>query len=125
MVRVSAYVLVTILMLNTLPFSQLCKIPTLLQHFQEHQQRNHHLAFIDFLAMHYWGDDLNDDDDDRDRQLPFKNETIVYSAYYLAIHKIQLKRPSTPLIVAHCDINEPFRQDAHLASLFRPPKQTC
>lgn len=53
-------------------FQQFYKLPILLEHYKEHQQR-HNVSFIDFLEMHYWGEDIKDNDSDRDMQLPFKS----------------------------------------------------
>lgn len=39
----------------------------------EHKSVNNDISIMDFLSMHYWGTDLNDNDDNRDMQLPFKN----------------------------------------------------
>ncbi len=72
MPRKIAYIFVFIIMSNIGIFQQFYKLPVLIEHFQEHQQKRN-LSFIDFLEMHYWGEDENDNDADRDMQLPFKN----------------------------------------------------
>lgn len=51
---------------------QFLKVPVLLQHFEEHQQKSDNLSFLDFIYMHYAGSDFDDSDQDRDDQLPFK-----------------------------------------------------
>ncbi|HOZ87275.1 MAG TPA: hypothetical protein PL029_05925 [Bacteroidia bacterium] len=52
---------------------QLFKFPVLLEHFAEHVRSDHNISFLDFLSMHYVGYDFNDNDEDRDMQLPFKS----------------------------------------------------
>ncbi len=67
-----AYILLIAVLLQVTPAVQLLKIPVLLEHFSEHQHRNPGISFFAFLEMHYWGQDLPDDDTDRDMELPFK-----------------------------------------------------
>lgn len=102
---------------------ELGKLPLLFEHFSEHQELNASVTFTEFLEMHYWGDDLNDDDDSRDMQLPFKK---------MDIHTVQLHYPP-PMsgikirtavfrIVLNYPIYRPFyTPDAELSALFRPP----
>jgi hypothetical protein len=52
---------------------ELGKIPALMDHFQEHKAQRSQLSFDEFLFMHYVGDDANDQDNNSDEQLPFKN----------------------------------------------------
>ena len=50
----------------------------LIQHFYETQKNDNNITFFHFLVMHYITDDLNDKDNNRDQQLPFKsNETCI------------------------------------------------
>jgi len=66
------YIFIFLIVSNIGFFQQFYKLPILIEHFNEHQQRQN-VSFIDFLEMHYWGEDLNDNDTDRDMQLPFKH----------------------------------------------------
>lgn len=52
---------------------QFFKIPVLLQHFRQHHETNHDLSFIQFIIMHYAGDDGTRADDEQDQQLPCHN----------------------------------------------------
>ena len=47
-------------------------MPQLISHFDQHHQLNPQISFIDFLEMHYYGEDINDNDDEEDMKLPFK-----------------------------------------------------
>ncbi len=54
--------------------NQLLKIPALITHFSEHKSQNRALDFLEFLKMHYLlpPQAHQDNDQDRDMQLPFK-----------------------------------------------------
>jgi len=49
---------------------QLFRIPNLIHHFFQHHRIDPSVGFIEFIAMHYGGDDGTDADDDMDNQLP-------------------------------------------------------
>ncbi|MDN3673480.1 hypothetical protein QWY99_10485 [Flavobacterium branchiarum] len=66
------YIFIFLITSNIGVFQQFYKLPVLFQHFNEHIEIKK-VSFIDFLEMHYWGEDQDDDDGDRDMQLPFKN----------------------------------------------------
>lgn len=99
------------------------KLPVLVGHFMEHHQLDHNVGFVDFLAMHYWGTDLNDDDNDRDMQLPFKNVSLHFSDSAVPHFKSALAQHPTfsNLVIQHVFDNDDLPQPA-LGSLFRPPR---
>ncbi|MBL7713612.1 MAG: hypothetical protein JNL13_14155 [Chitinophagaceae bacterium] len=66
------YILMLLMIGDGITSSQLVKLPNLYEHYREHQQRNPAVHFFDYLAMHYWGSDINDNDDEQDMKLPFK-----------------------------------------------------
>lgn len=108
---------------NNVSVSQFTKLPALLQHYREHQQGNRQIGFFDFLAMHYWCHNRHDSDDERHRQLPFKDHTIVYSVYYKTTAcRIQVTKPSQTAAVVYLPINEKVHLQTHLNALFKPPK---
>lgn len=63
----------------TTGFHELLKANVLIEHFHESQINDAHLTFYYFLVMHYLTDDLNDKDNDRDKQLPFKSPETCLS----------------------------------------------
>ena len=74
--------------------------------------------------MHYWGEDLNDNDEDRDMQLPFKKvDSHAPHLVFIPGERI-FSTMSCPF-----DMQDPrvicYRTNLHanpaLASLFRPP----
>ena len=59
-------------MLFNTAIREVLKIPQLISHFDQHHALNPQISFIDFLEMHYYGEDLDDNDDEEDMKLPFK-----------------------------------------------------
>ncbi|WP_142530266.1 hypothetical protein [Pedobacter westerhofensis] len=60
-----------ILFFNT-SVREILKTPQIFLHFIHHHQLDAEIGFIEFLDMHYFGHDLDDNDDDEDMKLPFK-----------------------------------------------------
>ncbi|WP_433830992.1 hypothetical protein [Flavobacterium anhuiense] len=101
---------------------QFYKLPILIEHYQEHNKLQN-VSFVDFLSMHYWGEDLNDNDDDRDMRLPFK--TISSTAHFVFILDDKdllpvLFNPELPQSKIPTYRSDLF-SDPNLLSLFRPP----
>jgi hypothetical protein len=79
---------------------------------------------LKFLSMHYWGQDINDNDGDRDMQLPFKNvdQNAVTQVVLMPQYSISINRP---LGVKNTDqpvFSDPDLSDPSIVSLFRPPR---
>lgn len=51
---------------------QLVNLPKLITHYQQHHQLNSNVSFVDFVSMHYFGDDGITSDDNQDNELPFR-----------------------------------------------------
>lgn len=51
---------------------QLVNFPKLITHYHGHQYINPEVSFVDFISMHYFGDDGITTDDSEDGQLPFR-----------------------------------------------------
>ncbi|MFT3827609.1 MAG: hypothetical protein QM731_27045 [Chitinophagaceae bacterium] len=115
--------IILLFVLNSGLAEQFRKLPFLVAHYMDHQQRDKSIDVWDFLSMHYWGQDINDNDDEQDRQLPFKTIHTGHSSPFSV---------SKPLIVKHTELPEvivsfPLRDDdllpsPALSSLFRPPQ---
>ncbi|WEK37699.1 MAG: hypothetical protein P0Y53_09310 [Candidatus Pseudobacter hemicellulosilyticus] len=75
--------------------------------------------------MHYWGQDEDDHDDERDRQLPYKDlDAHTIQHHFVPLEKRLAIRPHTP---QEPSIDYPVIKDDNLptpalSSLFRPPK---
>ena len=113
-----------IIFLNSTSLNQLFKVPFLFIHYQEHHQIDRQVSFYDFLSMHYWGTDLNDNDQDKDMQLPFKKASessffqiflpasrtsVEYQKFYVGLQFQQ--------VIRRLHLTHPA-----LSSLFRPPR---
>lgn len=73
MKKTGIFIIFLILLVNNISLGQVYKLPVLINHFIEHQQRDGKVTFLDFMSMHYWGKDIDDNDQDKDMQLPYKN----------------------------------------------------
>lgn len=114
-----------LLLLSATSFNQLFRIPILVAHFVEHQKIDQNIGFLNFLSMHYGGYDQNDEDNDRDMQLPFKsvdqhccNQVVIMPP---ALELVENQSSSAPAqdqpVYSDSDIADPT-----LSSLFRPPR---
>lgn len=76
--RIYSYCIIIIVLLGATPLQQLLKVPALVEHYKEHCARNANITVLDFVFMHYIGDDGVRDDDNRDMQLPFKKYNTLF-----------------------------------------------
>jgi hypothetical protein len=72
MKRFLAASLLLLYLFSTTELHQFLKMPLLIEHFAEHQQKDTSITFWHFLNLHYFNGDPNDADHDRDMKLPFK-----------------------------------------------------
>lgn len=118
------YLILFVLLLSPSTIHQLIKVPFLLTHLDQHQQKDQSLGLFEFLAMHYWGNDLDDDDDAQDRQLPFKttdNHTCV-ALIFLLPKPLQLHNPTSKQLPYDSPVNDIFLPLPDPGSLFKPPQ---
>jgi hypothetical protein len=118
------YILFFILLLNDTSLNQFLKLPVLVAHFTEHHQQDRRVGFVRFLVMHYWGTDMNDNDDDRDMQLPYKRVDLQSIDHPLipAIKPVLVQHPTFTTVVVQPVFNNDDLPQPALGSLFRPPK---
>lgn len=104
--------------------TQLAKFPVLIEHYQEHKQLNSEVRFTEFLSMHYWGTDLDDDDDDRDNQLPFKSVDIktVHFLYFQPSRAIAVKAAAYGFSRSYPLYRFQDFSDPLVGGLFKPPR---
>ncbi|MFY0254076.1 hypothetical protein ACDQ55_09005 [Chitinophaga sp. 30R24] len=122
----SAYILLFLFVLHNSAFNQLLKVPALLNHYVYHHQLNRNISFTTFLTIHYTVADDGDNDQEQDRQLPYKQidghllqQTFIPLAKVVSIRIQEMYQPVT--------INYPVLKDQYLPapalnSLFRPPR---
>ena len=121
--KVCLYILIVFIWAESTSFDQLLKLPVLFEHFKEHQLKNHHVGLLEFISMHYWGHDMDDTDNDRDMQLPFKKVNI--NTHYLLFARLN----QAPRIIAaeqtvlqtFTIYKDQYHPDPDLTSPFRPP----
>lgn len=86
MKKITAILFLSIFLFSTTGFNELLKINVLVRHFHETQKNDSLVTFFHFLVMHYVTDDLNDKDNERDKQLPFKStETGISNDYLICV----------------------------------------
>lgn len=117
-------IILFIVILDTTSLCQVYKVPLLLKHFAEHQSLNHEITFSDFLSMHYLGKDLNDNDDDKDMQLPFKKVEAHTSNFIFVPNTpvFTFKRVYLPIKAEYGPAVPQVDYSTVLGSLFRPPR---
>lgn len=122
--RILQNIVLFIVILDTTSLCQVYKVPLLVRHFAEHKSLNESITFMDFLSMHYLGKDINDNDDDKDMQLPFKKiETHAFS-FLFAPNPLSLPLPRTymPVKAEYGPAIPQIDYSTILGSLFRPPR---
>lgn len=72
MKRIGVYLLILALFSTDNVIKEFLKTPLLINHFIVHQQKDPSIGLLRFMAMHYFGKDLNDNDQSQDMKLPFK-----------------------------------------------------
>lgn len=95
-----------------------------MQHYSEHKLMHNELTFKDFLITHYCSLSHEDNDDDRDRQLPYKKVdhhdithfVFIPNRFYTSSVRII---PVDSQSQNHYKNN--FLHNPHLGVLFRPP----
>ncbi|MBZ4037591.1 hypothetical protein K6T82_22710 [Flavobacterium sp. 17A] len=121
--KLIVYIFIFLIASNSSFVQQFYKLPILIEHFKEHQKLQG-VSFVDFLSMHYWGEDLNDNDGDRDMQLPFKtiNNSSAHFVFILD-DKDLLPVPFNPDLPQSKipTYRSDLFSDPNLLSLFRPP----
>lgn len=96
----------------------------LFTHYMEHQKQLGDLGMVEFLSMHYWGEDLDDDDQDQDMRLPFK-KLSHYTSFQLAEPAVKIsmrKQTYFQLKISRLFLQDPNLSDLTLDGLFRPPR---
>lgn len=79
------------------PLHELCKLPALLDHFQEHRREDPTISVLGFIVLHYLSGSPRDADYARDMQLPFKTLEITPLGLAAAHHlptSFELRAPA-------------------------------
>lgn len=116
-------VLLVVVTANSLSLQHVFKVPVLVAHFFEHRQRGMDITVLDFLSMHYWGNDINDNDQARDMELPFKKVDFSQSTLSLFFQGgDQYDFSNHPAVVTYPTVHPAGHVSGMIGSLFRPPR---
>ncbi|WP_316832663.1 hypothetical protein [Pedobacter aquatilis] len=120
--RIVLILLFPVLIFNT-SVREVIKAPQLVLHYIQHYQLNSEISFIDFLDMHYFGQDLNDNDDEEDMKLPFKkiDGHHIISIGVPAEKFVLLKAACLNLFEQNTFHYRNWYNNPAFGSLFRPP----
>ena len=105
-------------------FCQVFKLPLLMEHYKEHKADNEEVTLLEFLYMHYGGNDQTSADDSKDSQLPFKQfDQCLQLSLCHPILKLNLARVILPATgynyptFQHSLSESPFK-----GGTFKPPQ---
>jgi hypothetical protein len=116
-------------MLSTTQFSEVLKLPILIQHFIEHKHENSSITFLGFLEMHYAHGNIQDADYDKDMKLPFK--TIVNSSIESTVFCSPIPVFTPNSVVYFTSNHQQYfyysftYSSAFLNSIWQPPRNNC
>jgi hypothetical protein len=116
----------SVYLLSVTEAHQLLKLPVVFEHFAEHQLENEHIGFLEFLDMHYMHGNPQDDDYERDMQLPFKTTADCVSAVGFAPVPAQIEMNIQYGIILlekkNYIIRDVFTHTAYLSNIWQPPQ---
>lgn len=94
-----------------------------MSHFIQHRELNEELSVWNFLEMHYFGHDINDNDQEEDMKLPFKKiDGHQMLSWGVPEGKIKLLHILTQNISAGSGFRyQFFIPNSFTTSLLRPP----
>lgn len=110
-------------MFSATELHQLIKVPELMKHFHEHRQADKTLGFLGFLQLHYTANHPQDNDDDDDNELPFKDlNAVSHVDNSVSFSRLEHRScPEFPVIsepISHPEGMPHYRANA----VFHPPK---
>lgn len=119
-----AILLISVHLVGNTEAGQLFKLPQLLQHFFQHHHLDPSINFIEFIAMHYGGDDGTSADDDFDQELPWHNlnhhsNAVVYFPMIKEIAPTDFSSGETKVYASHLP---PAISAKHALLILQPPR---
>lgn len=113
-------------LLSVTEMHQLLKLPVVFEHYAEHQLEDASIGFLEFLDMHYMHGSPQDDDYERDMQLPFKTSADCVSAVSFAQVPVQfemeIESSITFLKKKNYLIRDLFTHTPYLSNIWQPPQ---
>ena len=121
-----AILFLSIYLISLTELNQLVKLPLLVEHFIEHKEKDGNLSLIAFLNMHYSQTDVQDNDHDKDMQLPFKSHDGCINSITIAFIPNNFEglstKPTFTETRSFSVYHEEFLQSTFLSSIWQPPK---
>lgn len=122
--KILVIVLVGIHLTGNTEVGQLLKLPQLVSHYFQHHRQDRDISFVEFIFMHYWGDDGTSADDDFDSKLPCHNAVhntiaLVYSPMTQDIIPETLAHQRTVEYNSRLEAGIPSK---HVLLILQPPK---
>jgi hypothetical protein len=122
--KILVIALVGIHLIGNTEVGQLLKLPQLLSHYFQHHRQDPGISFVEFISMHYWGDDGTSADDDFDNKLPCHNAAhntipLVYSPMTPNIMPEGLTQRNT---IEHNSCLEAGISSKHVLLILQPPR---
>jgi hypothetical protein len=122
-----AILFLSIYLFSATEFSQLLKLPLLVEHFIEHKEENKQITLWEFLDMHYAKTTTKDADYDKDMKLPFKStgNSVSFTALncLLASFETALNHPTQNTCTSYSIFSEHIPNSSLLNAIWQPPKQ--
>ena len=121
--KIAAVFLLLVFAFSTPAVSEMVKISNLLSHFHKHQTEDF-ISFVDFLKVHYAGEDGNDADSDEDRDLPFLSGAVNGLTPCSIAEPPQVVQNFSILPAIH-QVNPEnyYLSDPHLSMIWQPPRR--
>jgi hypothetical protein len=121
-----ALLLVLIIQLSSLSLfaggllTEVCRIPLLLEHFNEHEKTNQEISFLSFLNEHYSENDSSDSDHG---DLPFKSHVHTVSLLLAIESKFKISEPKEFIEVQSFTFPSSIGNVANTTiAVFQPPQ---
>lgn len=125
MKKTIAILFISLYVFSATELNQFFKLPILFEHFSEHKTENKNITFLQFLKIHYQGNQIPDDDDFKDKRLPFKSHGNSFSTQIFAVLpafteiEIPVFSDNNKSVTIH---KNQFIPTLQLESIWQPPK---
>lgn len=101
---------------------ELCRIPQLVKHYDEHRAQSPEISLSQFLALHYFNTEHRTNDQEHHTRLPFahypSHATLLVVPYAMHYLPVSYTVESRELFIA---VNERFDSFSIFRSVFHPP----
>jgi len=121
--KLALHIIIVFTALNIVTLNNFSRLPVIFIHFAEHLEKNHSITLLGFLEMHYNSSDAVDSDNEKDKQLPFKNPTSGHISSFMSPAHVAIEvsghHISVPVLLT--EFVPSFAPKEVHTSLLRPP----